>query len=667
MRFATRWAVVTVLSATVLVACSDKHGLSGTRPDSGTPDLANTTPDGAEPLDGGDDLGSDATVRPPESASITASPPAVDFGTFDMGAASAPVLVTVSNTGSAASGPLTVLVRGTGIASVGCSGVSLAPQATCTLSITAQVSVSGPISGTIDVGESSAGLKRISVTGLAVTPGGQLTVSPSPLDLGPVLPGKTATGTIVLTNPGFFDVSGVGIAVNGPGYSLSPTGTCTGTLAAQQSCNIVVSFTGGSTLGPAKGTVTVRQGGVTKTVPVTATVGQAAGVLLSPSSASLPTMVGTPSAPASFTVQYGGDESGPAPAVTITGVNKDDFGFTTTCNQPRVPGETNTCQIEVVYTPKVATVTNATATLTVTLPSGASASAALVGTAVTGGPPSILGDRTDFGSVVVGSTSAALTFTMPNNGSEALKITNVSTSLPQFTIATDNCTGKETPPKASCTFTVQFKPVPGDLGAMNGNLKVAFENSPFPSYLTVTGTAIPATAVPPPWDQARLGNGGTGWWMNAQKGKFFLSIKLRNSYPEDTAGRAEAVSISKLVASRTGSTAVDLVPLPKELPGIWAYDPDQQGPVVATTYDQVTSIIDGAAAPFYTSAYSAKVLAWANYSESRGDMSYRLDLQVWEMASAGDAAALYTDLLKNSLYSSVSWKTCQSSGENLCP
>jgi hypothetical protein len=170
------------------------------------------------------------------------------------------------------------------------------------------------------------------------------------------------------------------------------------------------------------------------------------------------------------------------------------------------------------------------------------------------------------------------------------------------------------------------------------------------------------------WEMARIGNPGTGWWMNAVKGKFFLSIKLKNSYAEDVAGRSETVAITKLSAGKSGTGALALVPSASELPGSWANDSDvgytADGPVLATDFAKATEFIDGGADPFYdqSKTYKAAAFAWANFKESdpSKDSPYGLDLRVWEMASAANAKSLYADLLSNSLYSpdNVPWKEC---------
>jgi hypothetical protein len=576
MTYGNRGVLLAALPmALAFAGCSGNKGLSG-RPDSGASVSGNTDPDSAVPLGvdaakidtgtaGVDGLEADAPGGgsvSPGPAQLTITPPAVDLGAIDVGKRSDQVMVIVTNTGGATSGPLIVTVSGNGITVIGCNGTTLAPKASCTITVTARLSVAGPISGTVEVGDSSANTKKIAVTGLVIGEGPKPSLTPNPLDLGSVLPGKTVKGTMTLSSA----APGLVVAISGTGFTVNP-GTCTDSLPAGQTCTLEVSYTAGSTLGLARGTVTASQGGVSAVAAVTATVSGPARLVMTPTTATLQTALGSPSPPAIFYIANVGEMSSEAIDVAITGTDKDDFSATSSCPKTLPGGGILSCQVTVVYNPKTLPATNATATLTVTDsgPGGSSASSALTGTATPAGTPTL------------------------------------------------------------------------------------------------------------PWDQARLSDTGTSWWMNAQKGKFFISAKLRCDALEKTSGRVQTLSITGLVASKSGSTAVSLVPLPSELAGKWIYDPEIEmtaaGPVVAKTFDEATNYIDGGADPFYNSGkgYSAKVLAWANYRETPGDAAYYLDLRVWEMASAADAASLYTDLLQNALWSSVSWKTCQSGAKDPCP
>ena len=172
------------------------------------------------------------------------------------------------------------------------------------------------------------------------------------------------------------------------------------------------------------------------------------------------------------------------------------------------------------------------------------------------------------------------------------------------------------------------------------------------------------------WDQARIANTGTRWWMNAQKGAFFLEVRLE-LYPagspvDDTVGKKQAIDVTKIVAAKSGSTALSLVPTAAEIPGSWIVDPDvaytANGPVATSDSGKAIEWFDGGADPFFdsTKSYHASAVAWENYKENDASKSdlYVLDLRVWQMASAADARSVYVDSLQSESFAPVTWATC---------
>jgi len=416
---------------------------------------------------------------------LTVTPPSVDLGTIDVGKKSDPVTVTVTNNGTVASGALSVTVSGTGITATGCSGASLAAKATCQISITAQLAAAGTISGSVEVGDTAANTKKIAVSGLVVPPG-QFTLSTNALNLGNVLQGKTASDTVIVTNTANTGLTGFVFAISGAGFTQAG---CTDSLPVGQTCNITVTYTAGATSGPVKGSLTVNQNGVTKIVALTATVQTPAKLVITPASASLQTVVGTPSSPVTFYVANSGDLTSAIPTVTITGTNKDDFALVNGCATALAGGGTSSCQVTVTYNPAKAPAVNSVATLTVAEPAGGSSvTAGLTGTAVLPSSLVITGTN-DFGTVIVGDTSTALTFTLTNTGGDdsgAIKVSGAN----QFVIATDNCTDKNLLAKGTCTFTAQFKPAAGDVGVIPGQLRATGASVANPATFAVTGAAV---------------------------------------------------------------------------------------------------------------------------------------------------------------------------------
>jgi hypothetical protein len=192
---------------------------------------------------------------------------------------------------------------------------------------------------------------------------------------------------------------------------------------------------------------------------------------------------------------------------------------------------------------------------------------------------------------------------------------------------------------------------------------------------STTGTSTTtSTAASTSWDQARIGHTGTSWWINAQKGAFFLSVQLHSAYIDDTAATTKAldIKVTQLAVAKVnaGATALSTIPALSELPGSWSNYPDNSytvaGPVTATTFEKATEWIDGGADPFFTDAYKAKAFGFANYIVNDASLAdpYWFELRFWQMASAADAAKVYKDLLGNSYYNTTEWATCSATA---CP
>ncbi len=469
-------------------AFTDPHEGEGT--DAAQPHNLET----GSPADGLSGSVSEVGGEPSPATLLLVNPPSVVLGLVEVGTRSSAVEVTVSNPGTAASGPLTVTVAGAGIAATGCAGVRLAPKASCTISVTAQLTAPGPVSGMIEVGDSPATSKKIAVSGGGPTPA-TFSLAPSPLDLGLVAMGKSATSPITMTNLSSRALTGINIAVSGNGFSAG-SGTCTDTLAAASDCTIVVNFQASTTQGSAKGTVNVVQGGVVKTVIVLATVQTAANLVMTPTSGSFQTTMGTPSDTVVFHVANTGDANSSVPVVTISGPNQDDFSFLTDCTAPLVA--LATCQIKVVYAPKTTTTSKATATLTVSI-GGASGSAPLTGVAMTGGGLDLSGYPTNLGDVTAGTQGSPALFTLTNRGVANSGLITVTVDAPQYVVGNNRCAEASLDPGQNCTFTVQFNPSAEDLGVIAGRITVQSAAAANPTLLVIAGTAVlPATLTVQP-------------------------------------------------------------------------------------------------------------------------------------------------------------------------
>jgi len=192
-------------------------------------------------------------------------------------------------------------------------------------------------------------------------------------------------------------------------------------------------------------------------------------------------------------------------------------------------------------------------------------------------------------------------------------------------------------------------------------------------FLDVLRSRVLGSAVAPAgWNQARVGNTGTSWWLNAIKGAYFFDVRITPSFEDDTAGRTDVTSFAQTVVAKltSGSPApVSLVPASNAITG-WSFDPTNpqtaSGPAVANDATSAINLIDGASGPFYdpSKSYQAKGLAWEDYTNG----TYTIDLRIWQMPSTTAAGQLYTDLLSDSLWANTTWTTCSGTDPaNPCP
>ena len=170
------------------------------------------------------------------------------------------------------------------------------------------------------------------------------------------------------------------------------------------------------------------------------------------------------------------------------------------------------------------------------------------------------------------------------------------------------------------------------------------------------GSSNSGGSGPTTWDQSRIANTGFDWWLNGQKGADYFSFDVTNTAGgSDCTMFTDVITFSDAVLAKykSGAAPATMVPGNGEVSS-WTYDPGQvktaTGPGVATDATGATDLIDGGAAAFFTSNYSATGFAWENYVNG----NYKLELQIWQMASVANAKQVYGDLLTSSpLYSNV--------------
>ncbi|MFN8511719.1 MAG: choice-of-anchor D domain-containing protein [Chloroflexia bacterium] len=397
----------------------------------------------------------------------TVSPLQLDFGFQEVGTMSSPQTVTFTNTGTEIIVIPVVSVTPAGqfaIQSDSCSGASVLPGATCTISVTFLPTVAGSHEASLTVGalpnQSVVTLKGVGV---------DATISITPLDynFGYVVVGQTAIHAFTVTNNGSDPVTIPGTLFAGdPSFSqLSEDCSILNPLGPGASCTIVVQFAPTS-IGPKNGTFTVNP-----VVTLHGTgVAPSGALAVSPVQLSFGNVqIGSMSA--TQTITFSNNGSLPVTLTSLPGLNgpnSGDFLLTVAGNTCQIgvalnPGES--CVVSVAFRPTAAGNREAWVTLTYTsasVPNGV-ISVLLRGVGIT--PViSVSPNQLIFGNQTLNTASASKTVVVTNssNGPVTLGILGTGGTNPgDFQIVGDTCSSATLAAGTTCTFSVVFLPTSG--------------------------------------------------------------------------------------------------------------------------------------------------------------------------------------------------------------
>lgn len=403
-----------------------------------------------------------------------------DFGSVVSGDTSAATTITVANVGEGPTGTISAAISGAmgsnfAVQSTDCT--TLAPAATCSVSVVFKPNAVGSKAASLEVTAAPGGTVMASLAGTSIPPG-QLTITPSTNQFA-----NTVVGAAAATNA-TFTVKNTGAATSGTlttttsgadaGQFTHISDGCNGqTLAAGATCTIVLGFKPTSS-GPKFGSLAVTGSpGGTAAASVNGTALSDAQLFLNPTSQSFGSVVtGSASSDVTFTlVNIGGVTSGSI-AQALAGTGAASFAVTSsTCaNATLAPG--TSCTVAVHFAPTATG--NAVATLTFNATPGGGQTASLTGTGNAPGQLSITPSIKAFGNLTIGQTSAGQDFTVTNTGGVASgAITaNLSTGdTTQFLITNNTCAGVSLAPAGTCTVTAKF--APSTAGAKASVLRVA--------------------------------------------------------------------------------------------------------------------------------------------------------------------------------------------------
>jgi hypothetical protein len=278
--------------------------------------------------------------------------PALNFGNQNDGTTSAPLTITVTNTGNSTLTVSSVAITGPNASDFlqtnTCTTGSVAPQSTCAINVTFTPSISGTENATVTVTDNAPNSPE-STTLTGVGEGGSgpaVTLVPTSLVFPTQLVGTaSAPQNVTLTNSGAASLSITSIATTG---DFSQTNNCGTTVAVGASCTISVTFTP-TTINSRTGTVAVTDNAPASPQVVTLT-GTGTYVSWTPASLSFGTQtVGTSSAPQTITFTNNATTALTIKSVVITGLDNKDYTDTTTCGTS-LPRKSS-CTITVTFTP----------------------------------------------------------------------------------------------------------------------------------------------------------------------------------------------------------------------------------------------------------------------------------------------------------------------------
>lgn len=465
------------------------------------------------------------------------SPSSLTFSPQLVSSSSASQIVTLTNTGSA-----TLTISSTAISGdfskTSTCGASLAPNVSCTFSVTFTPTATGARTGTLTVNDNASGSPHtVALSGTGTAP--IASFSPTSVPFGnQVVGSSTGSINVVLTNTGTAALTGIAVSRTGanPG-DFSNVNGCGSSLAVNASCTVSVQFTPTTTgsrtanlhfvdsASNSPQDVALSGTGVTSPAP---------SITLSPSSLTFASqVVSTPSSPQTVLVTNSGNATLTLSSIAVTGANSGDFGLSNPCGSSLGAGLS--CTLSVTFTPSGTGARSAAITITDNA-SGSPHSVALSGAGVAAPVPIVSLSTTSltFSSQNVGSSSASQPVVVNNTGTATLAISSISASGDYS--QTNNCTSVAA--GSSCTINVTFTPT--TIGSRAGTLTITDNASGSPHTVSLSGTGLGAIGGVSP-SSLTFGNQGLGTGSVAQ------SVTVSN-----TGNISQTVSLSF-----TGANAAD--------------------------------------------------------------------------------------------------------------
>ena len=277
--------------------------------------------------------------------SLSLSTSSLSFASQPVGTTSSPATLTVTNNGAANLAISTVTISGTNPSDFAksadtCTGATVAPNNTCTVSVTFTPSATGSRSASLNFTDNASNSPQtVSLSGTGAGPVVSLSAPPTfPSEpIGTTSPSQTVT----LTNTGGASLTFTAISVTGPFATVASGTTCSTSspVGASASCTVAVTFTP-TAAGTASGSLSFSDNapGSPQTIALSGT-GQ--DFTLAAGSGSPTTVTVAPGSTASYTLSVGG-EGGFNQSVSFTCTGAPSEATCTVSPSPVTPGSSAT-------------------------------------------------------------------------------------------------------------------------------------------------------------------------------------------------------------------------------------------------------------------------------------------------------------------------------------
>jgi probable HAF family extracellular repeat protein len=455
------------------------------------------------------------TGTPPPTR-IEIGPTSLEFENQVVGSASAVQRISITNTGEA---PLLISISGDALGGANptdffflqdCVNVSVAPGYSCSLMVQFRPAAIGVRTATLTFRSNAPGSPHtVALRGTGIAPAAPgIGIGPSRLEFEDQAVGSVSeVQRISITNTGTAPlvVSIPNDALGGanPGDFFILQNCSSSPIAPGDSCYLTVQFRP-TAVGARAATLTFRSNtpGSPHTVVFSGTglPVRAPQVRISRTSLNFGNqIVGTASGAQTFSITNMGD----APLVisiagaALGGANAGDFDFLQDCsNGPITPG--NSCTVTIQFKPTAVGLRSANLMFSSNAP-GSPHTVALRGTGIVPPTPdiSLSPSSLNFGSQLVGTTSATQTVSITNTGDAPLVVSILKEALgganPGDFFLVETCSNGPITPGNSCTVTIQF--TPSESGERRATLTFSSNAPGSPHTITLRGTgAIPLTA-----------------------------------------------------------------------------------------------------------------------------------------------------------------------------